>query len=464
MNNTNNNNKELCMRNILFAFFVLLAGIILSCEKAKASSEGYIPKVKVEAAEEQLLTEEVSGFGSLSFLTKVDVNASQEGVIRRIYYREGAPVQKGARLVVVDNPQIELAVGRAENARTQAQAALTLACSRLMEGEFNAEATILSIEKTEAELAQAKKALEEQRRKAEDQEKLYTAGGLSDEAIRETRFGLSNAEEQFRLMERDLEIRSVGLRDSDLKRAGLFPAGGGFDSEAERRSALIRLSVSTLRAEAEAAAAQLEAADKELESVRIARAELTIYSPAAGTVGARYLEEGERVKKEDKILTLMDTSALYVIFTLRESDALRLRAGMAAKVTVDGAGGAYDGTVDLVSPQADTQSFTFTVRVLLPRQVVTAGENLKPGMFARVVVQLGDERPVLMVPESAVVNRKNDEGTIFVIHQGRASERKIGFGGAFGDRREICSGLKAGEVVAVKPEAFLREGSHVIPE
>jgi len=451
------------MRNILFVIFVLVAVSFLSCERAQASSEGYIPKVKVQAAEEQMLSAEVSGFGSLSFLTKVDVNASQEGTIRRIYYREGAPAQKGARLVELTNPQIELAVGRAENARTQAEAALKLARSRLMEGEFNAEAEILSIAKTEAELAQAKKALEEQRRKAEDQEKLYEAGGLSDEAIRETRFSLSNAEEQYRLMERDLEIRSVGLRDADLKRAGLYPAAG-FGSEAERRTALIRLSVSTLRAEAEAAVAQLEAADKELESVRIARAELTIYSPATGTVGARYLEEGERVKKEDKILTLMDTSALYVIFTLRESDALRLRNGMAAKVTVDGAGGTYDGTVDLVSPQADSQSFTFTVRVLLPRQVVTEGENLKPGMFARVAVQLGDERPVLMVPESAVVNRKNEEGTIFVIHQGRASERKISFGSAFGDRREICSGLKAGEVVAVKPEAFLREGSHVIPE
>jgi len=466
-NNNNNNNKEFVMRMIYSLVLVLVAGSVLSCLRAQAASDGYIPRVKVTAVEEQLLAEEVSGFGSLSFLTKVDVNASQEGVIRRIYFREGAPAQKGVRLVELSNPQIELAVGRAENARTQAQAALNLARSRLMEGEFNAEAEILSIAKTEAELAQGKKALEEQRRKAEDQEKLYAAGGLSDEAIRDTRFMLSSAEEQVRLMERDLEIRTVGLRDADLKRAGLFPAAG-FTSEAERRSALIRLSVSTLRAETEAAVAQLEAADKELESVRIARAELTIYSPTSGTVGARYLEEGERVKKEDKILTLMDTSALYVLFTLRESDALRLRAGMTAKVTVDGAGGTYDGTVDLVSPQADSQSFTFTVRVLLPREVVAEGEKLKPGMFARVVVQLGEEKPALIVPESAIVNRKNDpqnnEGTIFVINQGRASERKISFGSAFGDRREIYSGLKAGEVVAVKPEAFLREGSHVIPE
>jgi len=451
------------MHYIRIAVFIITAISFLSCGKVQASSAGYIPKIKVQAAEELLLTEEVSGFGNLTFLTKVDVTASQEGTIRRIYYREGESVPKGARLVSLSNPQIELAVGRAENAQVQAAAALKLSRSRLMEGEFSAEAEILSIAKAEAEYSQAKKTVEEQRRKAEDQEKLYNAGGLSDEAIRETRFNLSNAEEQLHLMERELEIRSVGRRDADLQRAGLFPAGG-FASPEERRAALVKLSVSTLRAETEAAQAQLEAALKELESVRIALAELTLYSPAAGTIGARYLEEGERVKKEDKICTLMDTGALYVIFPLRESDALRLGKGMAAKVTVDGAGGTYDGTVDLVSPQADSQSFTFTVRVLLPEEVVAAGEKLKPGMFARVSVQLGSEKQALMVPETAILNRKNDEGTVFVINQGVASERKIRFGLLSGGSREICSGLKAGEIVAVKPESQLREGSHVIPE
>ncbi|MDR2470890.1 MAG: efflux RND transporter periplasmic adaptor subunit [Treponema sp.] len=443
---------------------ILAAAPALSCEKVQASSEAYLPRAAVAEAEEQMLAREASGFGSLSFLTKVDVAASQEGRIRRLYYREGQAVPKGARLVDLENPQIELAVGRAENAHSQAAAALKLARARLLEGEFSAEAEILGIARTEAELAQARKGLDEQRRKAEDQETLYAAGGLSDEAIRESRFSLAGAEEQLRLMERDLEIRTVGLRDRDLLAAGLFPPGG-FASEADRRAALVRLSVSTRRAEAEAAEAQLEAAVKELESVLIARSELTIYGPAAGTVGARYLEEGERVKKEDKILTLMDTGSLYVIFSLREEDALALRRGMAARVTVDGAGGTYDGTVDLVSPQADSQSFTFTVRVLLSEAVLAAaGDKLKPGMFARVAVKLEDERRVLLVPDSALVNRKDGEAAVWVVSQGRASERRVRYGDLFPGGRELLSGLAPGEVVIRRGDSSIREGSRVIPE
>ena len=449
-------------RNITICFLLQLA-VFISCEKAQASSDGYIKRVKVSAVEEKLFAQEVSGFGSLAFLTKVDVNASQDGVVRRIYFREGAVVPNAVKIVEMDNPQIDLAVGRAENAYSQAAASLKLSKSRLLEAEFRAEAEILGLEKAEAEYAQAKKIIEEQRRKAETEEKLHSAGGLSEEAIKETRFNLLNAEEQLRLMERDLQIRAVGLRDEDLKKTGLFPASG-FNSGAERRSALVALSTITLRAETEAAEAQLEAAVKELESIRLARSELTIFSPAAGIVGARYLEVGERAKKEDKILTLMDTGALYVIFPLRETDALRLVKGMPAKVKVDGAGDVFDGTVDLVSPQADSSSFTFSVRVLLPQEVVASGDKLKPGMFARVTIRLEEEHFSLTVPESAVVNRNNGEGSVFVVNQGRVTERKIKFGEQNGESIAVFSGLKAGEIVALNPGASLKEGSHVIPE
>ena len=454
------------MRSFKYGFLLpcFFLGILLSsCRKVQAASDGYIPRVKAAMAEERTITEEVTGFGSLSFLTKVDVNASQDGVIHRIYYREGTVVSAAAKIADMVNPQIDLAVGRAENTYSQAAAALKLSKSRLLEGEFRAEAEILGIAKAEAEFFQAGKILEEQKRKAEDQEKLYIAGGLSDEAIRETRFNLSNAEEQLTLMERDLQIRTVGLRDEDLRRTGLLPVSG-FSSEAERRSALVVLSTLILRAETEAAEAQLEAAVKELESVRLAKSELTVYSPASGTVGVRYLEEGERARKEDKILTLMDTGALYVVFSLRESDALRLRKGMAAKVKVDGAGEVYDGTVDLVSPQADSQSFTFSVRVLLPHEVVAQGDKLKPGMFARVTIRLTDECFALTVAESAIINRKDNEGSVFVINQGRVNERRIKFGLLYGENREVYSGLKAGEIVVLNPDVSIKEGLNVIPE
>jgi RND family efflux transporter MFP subunit len=213
----------------------------------------------------------------------------------------------------------------------------------------------------------------------------------------------------------------------------------------------------TLRAELEAAEAALLAAGKELDSARLAESELRIRSPGTGLVGARYFEEGERVRREDRLLTLMDMSSLYAIFPLRENEALRLGKGMAAEVLVDGTGKTYRGTVDLIYPQADSQSFSFLVRILLEG----APEELRPGMFARVSVDLGQNRGAIVIPESALVNRKNDQAKVFVFNGNSVSERKVILGVSLGGEREIVSGIHAGEVVVLRPDWDLREGLYV---
>jgi RND family efflux transporter MFP subunit len=449
-------------RGKIILFTPVLLGMVFSSCAGRAGNlniDGAVHTVETLTVTERVIPDELSGFGALSFLTKVDITAPQDGIIGRLYYREGDAVRAGALVLILDNPQIKLAVGRAENAYAQTQAAVKLAQARLLEGRFSAEAELLSIAKTEAELAQTRRAYAEAQRKQNGEEKLYEAGGLSEEEIRGSRFNLDSGAEQIRLMEQDLEIRTVGLRDRDLSAAGLIPPGG-FPGEADRSAALVQLAVSTLRAELEAAEAQLEAAAKELESARLAFAELNIYAGVSGTVGARYLETGERAGRGDKILTLIDTESLYAIITLNEGDAMRLQKGMDASVTVDGAGGTYGGTVDLVAPQADSQSFTFTVRILLSGQEV--GESLKPGMFARVSISAGPPRRCVAVPQDAVLNRNGDEGTVFVIIRGKAFERKVALGAELpGGEREVLSGLAAGEVIALGNGAPLREGMQV---
>jgi multidrug efflux pump subunit AcrA (membrane-fusion protein) len=400
------------------------------------------------------MDDEIRGFGSLSFHKKVDLAAPSDAVLETLYYREGDSVDAGEIAAVLVNPQISLAVRRAEDAYSQAVAAGDLAQAQLAEGEFRAEARILENEKAGIELAQARLSLEEQRRKQESEEALFEAGGISIEAIRDSRFALRSAEVQISLMEKELEIRRIGLRKKDVLAAGMELPG---DEEGIRR-VLIDLSTAGLRAEAKAAAANLEAASRDLESNRFLESELIIRCPRAGTVGARYAEEGERLKREDKILTLMDTESLYAVFPVSETDALKLRKGMAARVSLDGTGESYDGKVDLVSPQADNQSFTFMVRVLLSPGFK---DSLKPGMFARIIIPLENPREAVVIPESALARKKDKQGTVFVIRGSVLSERNVGLGRALGEEREIVSGLEAGEVVVLRPDAALRDGTYV---
>jgi len=425
-----------------------LTAVFFACAKQQAGLE--TRKVRGSAAVVREMPEETSGFGSLSFLTKVDITAPQEAVIKKLFFREGDYVRQGDLVLLLENPQINLAVERAENNYSQAAAAYNLTSTRLTEGIFNAEAQLLALEKAEAEIAIAKRKWEENKRKHQNQETLFEAGGIQTEAVLVSRFSLDTEWEQIKLMEKEIEIRRIGMRDKDIVMAG-YPLPLG---EEERTSALVSMITASLRAEKEAAYAALSAAEKELSSTKIALEELKVRCPSSGVVGARYLEEGERVRPQDKILSLMDTASLYAIFPVREKDALRIEKGMKAEVLIDGTGEKRDGVVDLVYPQADSQSLSFLVRVLLD------ANKLKPGMFARITVTLGLPRKAVFIPESAVFNRKNGEGSVFVINGSMLAEQKVSVGLFHGEECEIA-GINAGDIVVTRPDPDLREGMNV---
>lgn len=429
---------------------------VASCDRQAPQAAGAEPReVRVAEVSWVEVPDEVKGFGSLSFVKKIDLASPQDAEVARMARREGDAAKAGETVVVLRNPQVVLAARRARSAVDQAKAALDLAKARLREGEFQAESRILELRKAEAELAQARREQVEQARKHAAQEELFAEGGVPEEAVKTGRFAMESAAERIRIMEQALEIRRIGLRDGDLRAAGIgVPA-----TPAARTRALVSLSTATLRAEAAAAAARLEAAIVEAESARLAEEELVVRSPAAGIIGGRYAEEGERVKRGDKLLTVMDSGDLFAVFPAREADALRLVRGMAATVRVDATGKAYEGSVDLVSPAADDRSYTFSVRVLVP--AASFSSELKPGMFARVSVVAGPPRRVVAAPSSGLADERDGEGRAWAVSNGAVSERRVALGAALGDKREVVSGLSPGEVIVDGPDGDLREGERV---
>ena len=440
------------MKRILAA--ILLIFTFLSCAN-KSSQEENTPPLPVHMAPVTVKenTEEVKGFGSLSFLKKFELLSPVEGILETLNFREGDKINKGDIVGVLRNPQINLAARRSEDAYSQARSALDLATARLREGEYRSEGRLLENEKARDELNQAKIILDEEKRKSRNREALYEAGGLSDEAIREERFRMARAEEQIKFMERELEIREIGLRPEDLRAAGFSVP----NNKEDLKKALVRLATSASRAEAAAARSNLEAASRERESSRLLERELTIRSPGPGIIGARYVEEGERIRRDDRVLTVLETGSLYAIFPVSEGDAPKIKKGMAASVMAGGEE-IYKGQVDLVSPQADNQSFTFMVRVILD---APEESPLKPGMFARVSIPLESPKKITVIPEAALAFKRDNSGRVFTIRNNILSERDVVLGALNGDEREIVSGLSPGEVVVIDPNPAFREGVYV---
>ncbi len=441
---------------------------LYGCGKDKAVQNAQNYAVQAWKSDFVSIPDEINVFGTLAWDKKVEVTSPQDSLVQRLLVREGDYVQKGQKLAELYNQQVVIAVERAKDGVERAKSALTLAEAHLREGILSAESRLMSLEKSKLELEQAEREYEENLRKHQDQEKLFAAGGVTEEAIRNSKFALDSAKERLALMKMDIEIRSIGTRPEDLAGAGL-----AVPSDPKKlRAAIIDLNTISLRAERDAALVGVRSAESELRSAQLVLSELTIYAAISGIIGAKHIETGERVKRDDKLYTIIDMSVLHAQVMVAEAEAVRLQVGMQAKLSIEVLKVETEGIIDLISPIADSRNASFTVRIRISKQI----KQLKPGMFVRTTIVLGPERRQIAVPDSVLFNRSSNAAEVFVIRAGRLELVPVRCGETM--RAEllkpvpsnvkpgmnfvlVTEGLKQNDIVVNYPSSGLKEGDNV---
>lgn len=152
--------------------------------------------------------------------------------------------------------------------------------------------------------------------------------------------------------------RKAGL---DFERADkLFQGGSGviskqeFDSvSATRDAAMAALEAS--KALELAATAQVRAASAQLEEVRLLLGYTEIKAPAAGRIGRKNLEVGNRVQSGQSLLSIVQ-SEIWVTANFKETQVDRLRPGQSVLLKLDGVpGDVLTGTVESFAPASGSQ-------------------------------------------------------------------------------------------------------------
>ncbi|MFV0681427.1 efflux RND transporter periplasmic adaptor subunit [Ottowia sp.] len=228
-----------------------------------------------------------------------------------------------------------------------------------------------------------------------------------------------------------------------------------------RNSDLVKQGFISQQAVDESAAA-LQVAKAKAELARASADRLRVHAPFAGVTGLRNISVGDYLKEGDDIASLEDMSAMYVDFRLPERLQARVRPGQTARVQVDAfADRAFAAVVTAVDPLIDADGRSVVARGCIDNRL----QHLRSGMFARVSARLGDDRAVLMVPESAVVSLGGRQ-TVVRLRQDQAAwtaERVVVETGAReAGRVEIVRPLAAGErIVTAGQQRIQRDGQRV---
>jgi membrane fusion protein (multidrug efflux system) len=208
--------------------------------------------------------------------------------------------------------------------------------------------------------------------------------------------------------------------------------------------------VRNIRASISARKAGLALAEKKLSDARV-------LAPLGGFIKERLIAEGQYLKANGPVVTIVQTSPLKLRVEVPETAITSVRTGRPVQFSVDAyPERRFEGKITRVAPSLNQQSRTLRVEAIVnnPEGV------LKPGLFARVTIQTDRRDTALVVPSAAVFSFAGLE-KVFVIQDGKIAERIVRTGSHLDDVIEITEGVTSGELVAVSNLGSLQQGREV---
>ena len=234
------------------------------------------------------------------------------------------------------------------------------------------------------------------------------------------------------------------LRQSELRR-----------SRATSESAYdeARTTARTRRAACEAAIAKQAVSTARVEAAGATLERTVLMAPFDGIVAEVNGEVGEYLTPSPPgiatlpAVDLISMDSLYVTAPIDEIDAAQIRAGMAARISLDAfPKQSFPARVRSVSPYVlEVAKQARTVDIEADFLEGTAPANLLAGYSADVEIILDTRPQVVRVPTEALLG----DGAVYVVHRqtGRLARQKVETGLANWKFTEVLSGVDQGDVV-----------------
>jgi HlyD family secretion protein len=383
-----------------------VAIVLLIAIGVYASTRGgtKIDPSKLAKVEKGDLAKSVVATGKVTPITKVEVKSKASGIVKKLLVDYGDRVKKGQLLAQLDKIEIEAQVA-------SSQAALEAAQANLKSSQADFERAKVDAEGPDVPLL--KRAYDRAEGMAKD-------GVVSASA-------LDDAEKNY----------EMSLNKQNVSKA----------------------QVTVLKAKIAQSQAQVAQDQANLTQLHEQLSYTDIVSPIDGIVLSRDVEMGDAVSSilvlgssATLVMTLGDTSEVYVKGKVDESDIGKVYLGQPARIKVESfKDKTFNGKVTKISPMGVEKDnvTTFEVRV----SIQNPGGELKAEMTANAEIILEEHKNVLQIPEGAILYDKDKKASVEIPNpKGKDGKDKIAvnIGISNGAKTEVLSGLKEGDQVVLQ--------------
>jgi HlyD family secretion protein len=392
--------KRLIYGGIGLVLVLVIAGGLIAATRGGTK----IDPSKLQKVEKGDLAKSVVATGKVTPITKVEVKSKASGIVKKLLVDAGDRVRKGQLLAQLDKAEIEAQV-------EQSRAAVEAAGANLKASEADYERAKVDAEGPEVPLL--KRAYER-------------AIGMAKEGVVSTS-ALEDAQKNYELA---LNKQNVSRAQMTVLKAKIAQSQGQLSQD---------------RANLKQLEEQLSYTD--------------IQSPIDGVVLSRNVEMGDAVSSilvlgssATLVMTLGDTSQVYVKGKVDESDIGKVYLGQPARIKVESfKDKTFNGIVTKISPMGVEKDnvTTFEVRA----SINNPGGELKAEMTANAEIILEEHKNVLQIPEGAIIYDKDKKASVEVPDPGAKDGKKkmaVNIGISNGAKTELLSGLKEGDQVVLQ--------------
>jgi HlyD family secretion protein len=206
-------------------------------------------------------------------------------------------------------------------------------------------------------------------------------------------------------------------------------------------------------------AQQVQVAELAVKQARDNLEDAMLVAPFDGTVAAIDISVGDLVSSATPAITLLTPDALEIELTLGETDLPLVKVGQKGVIIFDAIlEKAYSLTVTEIglAPTIQQGVVTYLATAQLDEFDANTSVRPAPGMSGSAVIATEEKTDVLAVPNSAIRRRGQDK-TVDVVMDGKLETRVVRTGISDGEKTEILSGLKVGDLVALPGSASVEE-------
>lgn len=223
-----------------------------------------------------------------------------------------------------------------------------------------------------------------------------------------------------------------------------------------------RNALDTSVSSATAAKSTWQAAQAAVDLARKAVEDTRLSTPIKGMVAKQYVQVGERVNVDARLLDVVDLSRVELQASLRPEDVTQVRVGTRGQIRVDGLSQPIEAQVARINPSAAPGTRAVTVYLSLKPH-----EALRQGLFANGQLELA--RATSLILPRSVIRQRTNGSYVQLVRQGKVVHQAVTLGaeGQLASDQtlavvEVRSGLDGGESILKESLGLVKEGAEVV--